>query len=644
MSNEQKNRMELMRSAVRTFSPEEVEKHVTEFEATLNIKDGKGNKAAPLQTSFQLFFHTDNLDMNGFPKNNVDMEDVRHQKKRFANFLTALYHRTEELNIRTKASFDINNEEMTLNRRLIRITKMLESAYQMVMSQVQMYESATSSDIVQKVIPEDAIYRGNPIDLDDAENTNSAYQNLLLYLLNQAYTDNLCRYGDNCCEQIKTPDGHMTKAWKPIMEIKEFVYERTQKEDNYEMWRNLTSKGGIVADVIRHLTNCKDFQFPEIKKNRNVWSFRNGIFHGRVESGSAIISKFYPYRSDEFKTLEPTLVSSKYFDVDFDSFDDVQDWYDIPTPHMQSVMDYQKFPEDVCRWLYIFCGRLCYQVNDLDSWQIIPFLKGIARSGKSTIITKVCKKFYEGQDVKTLSNNIERKFGLESIHQGFMFISPEVKGDLALEQAEFQSLVSGEDMSIARKCKSAVSLTWSVPGILAGNEVPNWKDNSGSVLRRLLTWNFGRQVMEADPKLDDKLELEIPAILCKCVRAYLEASKKHNSQDIWNVVPTYFKTVQTQVAMITNTLQHFLASEKVRYGKDLCCPQKMFVHVFNQHCQENNLGRPKFNPDFYAGPFSSREIEVRTETRIYKEKSYAAQPFIFGVDIVQESLDFNDAY
>jgi hypothetical protein len=66
--------------------------------------------------------------------------------------------------------------------------------------------------------------------------------------------------------------------------------------------------------------------------------------------------------------------------------------------------------------------------------------------------------------------------------------------------------------------------------------------------------------------------------------------------------------------------------------------------VFNQHCQENNLGKPKFNPDFYAGPFSSREIEVRTETRMYKEKSYAAQPFIFGMDIVQETLDFNDNY
>ena len=63
------------------------------------------------------------------------------------------------------------------------------------------------------------------------------------------------------------------------------------------------------------------------------------------------------------------------------------------------------------------------------------------------------KKFYESEDVRTLSNNVERKFGLSSIYDGFMFIAPEVKGDLCLEQAEFQSLVSGEDISIACKHK-----------------------------------------------------------------------------------------------------------------------------------------------------------------------------------------------
>jgi hypothetical protein len=286
--------------------------------------------------------------------------------------------------------------------------------------------------------------------------------------------------------------------------------------------------------------------------------------------------------------------------------------------------------------MYVFCGRLCFEVNELDGWQVIPFLKGIARSGKSTLITKVCKLFYECEDVATLSNNIEKKFGLQSIYRGFMFISPEIKGDLQLEQAEFQSLVSGEDVSVARKNETALSMQWKTPGILGGNEVPNWKDNSGSILRRLATWNFGRQVADADPHLDQKLEQEIPAILCKCLRAYLDYAHKYSDKDIWNVLPKYFKTIQSQIAQVTNALQHFLCSEKFKFGPSLFMPQTLFIARFNEHCKQNNLGTHRFNQDFYAGPFSAKELEVRVDSKIYNESAYSTQPFIFGLDFLSQ--------
>jgi hypothetical protein len=117
---------------------------------------------------------------------------------------------------------------------------------------------------------------------------------------------------------------------------------------------------------------------------------------------------------------------------------------------------------------------------------------------------------------------------------------------------------------------------------------------------------------------------------------YKRQAQKYSDQDIWNVVPRYFLDIQNQVAMVTNTLQHFLASEKVRYGPELFCPQKQFVTTFNQHCQENNLGRPRFNPDFYAGPFSSRKLDVRNDTRVWREQTLAGQPFIFGCDLSQD--------
>jgi hypothetical protein len=151
-----------------------------------------------------------------------------------------------------------------------------------------------------------------------------------------------------------------------------------------------------------------------------------------------------------------------------------------------------------------------------------------------------------------------------------------------------------------------------------------------------VTLNFSRQVAQADPHLEDKLDSEIPAILCKCVKAYVEFAAKYSDQDIWNVLPKYFKDVQKQIGVVTNTLLHFLESEKVEYGTDKFVPQKLFVHMFNQHCQENNLVRSKFNPDVYAGPFSSKELDVRTESVTYKGRAYGSQPVIYGLDIVQE--------
>ena len=70
--------------------------------------------------------------------------------------------------------------------------------------------------------------------------------------------------------------------------------------------------------------------------------------------------------------------------------------------------------------------------------------------------------------------------------------------------------------------------------------------------------------------------------------------------------------------------------------------KKEFVAKFNQHCKENNLGSHKFHQDFYAGPFSSREIDVRVETVKYKGRIFKNQPIIFGLDLVTDDLTFTD--
>ena len=634
-TDENESKIAELSSQVQNLGADDLILFVSQLEVKWSL-NRKNDSFVPLLNGFRQFFRPDELDESGVPSN-IDMERVAEQRRRTMRVLGELYHRSVSLGVFDDDTVDVNENEFKVSVRINRLIDMVDDAYETVFRYCRQYERINHPTYVPVNPEADAsLFRCTTMSFDDI----SSYQQLLLSMLKGVYDSNYRRYRDQCCKQIVSADGYGTKAWKPVMSIHEFVYKFAEKETRFEVWKNLTSKGSSARDCIGHLSECKDMQFPEIVKSRNVWSFQNGLFDGKVWNSK--LGKyeclFYPYESDQFRCMNPTIASSKYFDKHFTSYDHVSDWADIETPNFQAILDYQCFTDEVSKWMYVMGGRLCFDVSDLDSWQVIPFLKGIARSGKSTVITKVFKKFYEPEDVRTLSNNIERKFGLEAIYDGFMFIAPEVKGDLALEQAEFQSLVSGEDVSVARKNKKAKSVEWKTPGILGGNEVPNWKDNSGSVLRRILPWNFGKQVQEADPHLDEKLDKELPAILLKCVRAYLDYAQKYSDQDIWNVVPKYFKNIQTQVAMVTNSLQNFLASEKVTYGKDLCVPQKKFVQYFNQHCQENNLGRFKFNPDFYAGPFSSRQVEVRTEARTYNGNKLSSQPFIFGIDVVEEKI------
>ena len=69
------------------------------------------------------------------------------------------------------------------------------------------------------------------------------------------------------------------------------------------------------------------------------------------------------------------------------------------------------------------------------SRQVIPYLKGIAGAGKSTIINDIAGRFYEQIDVGSISNNVERQFGISSFCDKSVWVAPEIKSDFRIDQA-----------------------------------------------------------------------------------------------------------------------------------------------------------------------------------------------------------------
>lgn len=191
---------------------------------------------------------------------------------------------------------------------------------------------------------------------------------------------------------------------------------------------------------------------------------------------------------------------------------------EIPTPAFNRILEAQdldKGPdgEDVVLWVYALIGRMLYPVGKLDDWQLSPFFKGVAGTGKSTIL-RVIRMFYDDEDVGIMSNNIEGKFGLAALYKKLVVLCFELRSDFGLDQAELQQLMSGEPMSIPVKFRTAIpNVQWSAPLAAAGNMTADWSDGQGAMSRRWAVIEFGKPVSKGDPRLMAEIRKELPLLV-----------------------------------------------------------------------------------------------------------------------------------
>lgn len=476
------------------------------------------------------------------------------------------------------------------------------------------------------------LFRFRAIDMSE----NTKYQNFLLYILGIFYKNNYARYNGEVYQSIFTtcddtngkPQLYNTCAWQRVGSIPDIIYKHICKETNYDQFLNVTSRSDTVRAAQEFLSQCVDSQFPALERDRHVFSFVNGIYIANANDGG----KFVEYTSEDFCNYKH-IVSSKYFPIKFEKSYTTQSWKSIETPVFDSIFAHQQIPSEVMQWVYALTGRLLYNIDELDGWQVIMFVQGQAGTGKSTYVNNVCKEFYEEEDVGILSNNIQSKFGLSDIVDKIMYVAPEIKRDFSIEQGEFQSIVSGEKVTINVKFKQSRFEHWKSPGVLAGNECPDFIDNAGSIQRRMVTVRFTQKVRKGDLQLGKKLKKEMAALIAKCNMAYREVALEYGRENIWTVLPQYFTETQQELARSTNPLIHFLLGELVTLNPEKCIPEKVFVQAFNDHCKENNYAKHRFNPDFYMGPFAQYGIKVERNVRKQYNGRYRNGTFYVGVDL-----------
>ena len=279
-------------------------------------------------------------------------------------------------------------------------------------------------------------------------------------------------------------------------------------------------------------------------------------------------------------------------------------------------------PVEAQHWMYILLGRLLHNLGTFEKWQVVPFLRGAAGTGKSTI-GQIIKNVYDPADVGILSNNIERKFGLQNLINKFMFICLELKKNIQLDQAEFQSMVSGEDISVPRKHGTALSVQWNIPGLLCGNEPPAWADSQGSLARRLVVFNFVHKINENDSNpdlLNDILVKEFAALLVKCNFAYRDMANRSAKMDIWRLLPSYFSEERRALARISDPVLATIYDETVfelhsRIGgeyADFYITMEDFQNHYNKLYKAiKQVNLPEFlSTDKLSGAFSDAGLQL----------------------------------
>jgi phage/plasmid-associated DNA primase len=216
----------------------------------------------------------------------------------------------------------------------------------------------------------------------------------------------------------------------------------------------------------------------------------------------------------------------------------------------------------------------------------------MAGTGKSTSLRLVAS-LLEARDVGYLNNTLQKTFALEGIFDKLMYLALDIDQHFQLDQATFQSMVVGEEVAVLRKYKRPLTVLWHIHGGFAGNKLPPWTDNGGSLSRRLVVIEFIKTVSRCDPNLFEKC-LRLKDRFLKVINsAYHDLSRKYRHRGIKEVIPQKFKQSEAQALKELNVLMSFIKDcadiDPERKDKTYIQNFKDFGRAFKNYCKQNSI-------------------------------------------------------
>lgn len=394
----------------------------------------------------------------------------------------------------------------------------------------------------------------DPVPVMDHERELNPQQKLLEFLLQRAGHARLRRKNAAMYRPRVLENGTQTGFYEYDCEISDFIFRQVSPARLHpEEYDTLTNKPSTPNQMINLLTSMPDPRTPFLIKDRKLFSFRNGVFSARDAS-------FTPFD----QRADKSCTTSQFFDCFLQPEWLTMDPFDISTPLFNKILTDQKLDSKACQWMYILCGRLLHNVGDLDDWQVTLYIRGVAGSGKSTIL-KVMAMMYEADDIGYLMSDGQPTFSDEHLYDKYIVEAMDMDKRTLFSATRINSMTSGEKLSVNRKYKTALNIKWQPPMVMASNAQPPWDDVAGNLVRRFVIFLFNYPVRNSDPQLFDKLRDEVPRLLVKMARLYLDAVNRFGNRSLWDqgILPTICHDAKRQYLVSSNALSAFLESESV---------------------------------------------------------------------------------
>ncbi|DAZ97031.1 TPA: hypothetical protein N0F65_012900, partial [Lagenidium giganteum] len=284
-----------------------------------------------------------------------------------------------------------------------------------------------------------------------------------------------------------------------------------------EMYHLCSSKDS--NELIQFIKSTVHPKFPFIELSYDYIGFTNGVYNLST-------AKFI-----ELADIPKNVQVRKYINQEFRVVD---------TPMFDKYLSFQFDDPEVREFIYFLLGRCLTRLDD--KFDFMVMLKGQGGSGKS-LLANLIKHAFGNDQVGLLSASFQNIFGLSEFANKQIVCCDDMPHNIAktLPRSFFLSMMTRGAISCPVKGKISIDVAdWNIPTIINSNHMPNYKDESGEIVRRTMIVEFSKQVPfeEVDIDLEDKIKgSEFPSLLHRFRSTYLAYKTKYKGKAVRSFMP-----------------------------------------------------------------------------------------------------------